>query len=272
MKFVAGNVVRVAHGTRKYGQKPVDPLPRGFWELEWMFEGGARLVNPTGDLPVVKAPCLYVSHPDSPHGWTDEGAAKSEVFVLHFRSVPAELLAVVKPAKTFVLPLTRVELRKHRKWLDEACVRHEAGDRCWRIKFEQILMEVTLLVAERAGTVVVDMQPVDRVTQALQWYEDNIGDNPSADDVARAVGVTRGHMRRLFLEAGKNAPKVEFARLQMALAQRCLIQGWKLERIASYLGFSEASALSRSFLSVCGRSPRRWLAESPERARAGELT
>ena len=113
--------------------------------------------------------------------------------------------------------------------------------------------------------------PVDRVKAALQWYEENVGDNPSADDVAKAVGVTRGHLRRMFLEAGMNAPKVEFSRLRMTVAQRCLIAGWKLERIAGYLGFSEASALSRSFLAVCGRSPRRWLAESPERARAGEL-
>ncbi|MEY4487498.1 MAG: hypothetical protein RIQ79_6, partial [Verrucomicrobiota bacterium] len=112
---------------------------------------------------------------------------------------------------------------------------------------------------------------VDRVKQALQWFEENLGNNPSIDEVAKVVGVTRGHLRRLFIEAGMNAPKVEFARLQMAMAQRCLIAGWKLEQIAAYLGFSEGSALSRSFLSVCRRSPQRWLAECPERARSGEL-
>ena len=191
--------------------------------------------------------------------------------MLHFRSAPAELLAVVKPAKTFVVSLRASELKRHRKLLDVACGLHEAGDPRWRVKFEQILLEVTLLVMARAGPVVVDERPVDRVKQALQWYEENIGDNPSADAVAKAVGVTRGHLRRLFLEAGMNGPKAEFARLRMAVAQRCLIAGWKLERIAAYLGFSEASALSRSFLAVCGRSPRRWLAESPERARPGEL-
>lgn len=272
MDFVSGNVARVAYGRRTYGLRPVFPLPRGFWELEWIFEGGAHPVNATHEIPVVKTPCLYVSHPDSPHGWTDEGAGKSEVYVLHFRSAPAELLAVVKPAKTFVVPLKPVELRRHRKLLDEAGGLHAAKDAMWRIKFEQILLEVTLLVMERAGPVAVAEGPADRVKAALQWYEENVGENPSADDVAKAVGVTRGHLRRMFLEAGKNAPKTEFARLRMAVAQRCLIAGWKLDRIASYLGFSEASALSRSFLVVCGRSPRRWLAESPERARAGELT
>jgi AraC-like DNA-binding protein len=272
MDFIAGNVARVAHGSRTYGLKPVFPLARSFWELEWVFEGNARQTNVTSETPVGNAPCLYVSHPDSPHGWTDEGTAKSQVFVLHFRSAPAELLAVVKPAKTFVMPLKSTEVRRHRKWLDAACRLHADGDPRWRIHFEQILLAVTLEVMERAGPVACADGPADRVKAALQWYEENIGDNPSADDVAKAVGVTRGHLRRMFLDAGRNAPKMEFARLRMTVAQRCLIAGWKLDRIATYLGFSEASALSRSFLAVCGRSPRRWLAESPERARPGELT
>lgn len=271
MNFVTGNVARVAHGRRTYGLKPVFPLPRGFWELEWIFEGGAHPTNATSGITVGKTPCLYVSHPDSPHGWTDDGAGQSEVYVLHFRSAPEELVAVVKPAKTFVMPLKPAELRRHRRLLDEAGGLHAAKDPSWRVKFEQILLEVTLMVMERAGPAAVPEWPADRVKAALQWYEENLGDNPSADDVAKAVGVTRGHLRRMFLAAGRNAPKVEFARLRMAAAQRCLIAGWKLDRIASYLGFSEASALSRSFLAVCGRSPRRWLAESPERARAGEL-
>ena len=272
MEFVAGNVVRVAQGTRKYGVKPVFPLPRGFWELEWVFEGGARLVNATCNIPEAGAPCLYISHPDSPHGWTDEGSGESEIFVLHFRTAPAELLAVVKPAKTFAVPLKAAELKRHRKLLDEACASHAAKEPSWRIKFEQILLEATLLAMKRAGPSVRDEGPADRVAQALHWFEENIGDNPSADDVAKAVGDTRGHLRRLFIESGRNAPKVEFSRLRMAVAQRCLTAGWKLDQIAGYLGFSEASALSRSFWAVCGRSPRRWLADSPERARPRELT
>lgn len=66
---------------------------------------------------------------------------------------------------------------------------------------------------------------VDRVKAALRWYEENVEGNPSADDVAKAVGVTRGHLRRMFIEAGMSAPKTEFARLRMAVAQRCLISG-----------------------------------------------
>lgn len=272
MEFVAGNIVRVARGARSYAAKPVLGRVRGFWELQWIVSGKARPTDLNQQVSAVNSPCLYISHPDSTHGWTDDPDGTSEIAVLHFRTAPAELLTVVKPTKTFPLALGAGDLRLHFQLLDEACDLQEARDLSWRLKFDQILLEVTLLAIKRAGAVVVDPAPADRVKQALHWFEENIGDNPSADDVAKAAGVTRGHLRRLFLEAGLNAPKLEFSRRRIALAQRCLVEGWKLERIAAYLGFSEASALSRSFSEVCGLSPRRWLITSPERARPRELS
>jgi transcriptional regulator GlxA family with amidase domain len=100
---------------------------------------------------------------------------------------------------------------------------------------------------------------LDRVERALHWFEENIGENPATEDMARAAGVSLAHLRRLFAAAGKDSPKAECTRLRMALARRCLRDGWKLERIASYLGYSEASAFSRAFSESCGSSPREWL-------------
>ena len=260
MVHAAENLAYLARGTRTYGLRPVLGRPRGYWELQGILEGRAR---PSGLAPEVaagKAPCLYVFHPDSPHGWTDEGASPAEVFVLHFRSVPAELAAGVKPAKPLIVELSAQERRQLSSRLDELGEMTRTGDARRALKLDQILIETTLLALGRAAPAIARDNPASRVGNALHWFEENLGENPSVDDVARAAGVSPAHLRRLFAEAGRGSPRAEIARLRMAAAQRCLGQGWKLERIAHFLGFSEASAFSRAFAATVGLSPRKWLA------------
>lgn len=248
-----------------YGLRPVLGRPRGFWELQWVFSGTARPSGLAEPLPVAKGPRLYVSHPESCHGWTDDGAAHSEVFVLHFRVVPGELAELVKPARPLAIDLRDQEHRQLAARLGEAWEMSRAGDARLGLKLEQILVEVSLLVLGRAAPTAAKGLLASRVEHALYWFEENIGENPSVDDVARAVGVSAAHLRRLFVEAGRDAPRAELAKLRMAAAQRCLREGWKLERVAEFLGFSEASAFSRAFSAVCRLSPRKWLARENAR-------
>jgi AraC family transcriptional regulator len=253
------NLAYIGHGTRTYGLRPILGRPRGFWELQWVLKGNAHPDNLEADPLRTATPRLYVSHPDSPHGWTDESEASSEVFVLHFRAVPEELDAAVNPAKTLILVLNESEVRQHRGRLDEIRSAHAESDPRLTLKLDQVLIEVALLVLGRTAPDVGPVRDLGRVERALHWFEENVGENPSIEDVARAVGVSSAHLRRLFSSAGKDAPKVECMRLRIAVARRCLGEGWKLERIANYLGYSEASALSRAFSASCGASPREWL-------------
>ena len=255
----ATNLAYIGHGTRTYGLKPIFGRPRGFWELQWVLHGEARPDNLERSVTRGTGARLYISHPDSPHGWTDEGASRSEVFVLHFRSVPAELAAAVNQAKTHIIALDESELRQHRVRLDEIRLARAEEDPRLALKLERILVEVALLVMDRETPGQAPGRAADRVEQALHWFEENIGENPSANDVARAVGVSPAHLRRLFSAAGRDSPKTECTRLRIAVARRCLREGWKLERIASYLGYSEASAFSRAFSAAAGESPREWL-------------
>lgn len=260
MPIGADNLAYLGRGTRAYGLRPVLGRPRGFWELQWIFSGGARPDRVEAGFSVGKAPCLYLSHPDSSHGWTDDDARQSEVFVLHFHDVPSELAAHVKPAGTLLLELDDTERRQLAARLEEIREMSRTSDSRLGLKLAQILVEVTLLVLGRGAPAATRAAPAGRVEHALHWFEENLGENPSVDDVARAAGVSAAHLRRLFADAGRDSPHAELARLRMAAAQRCLREGWKLERVAAYLGFSEASAFSRAFSSVCGESPRKWLA------------
>lgn len=253
------NLAYLGKGTRFYGLRPILGRARGRWELQWILRGEAR---PTGEETrhsKTKGPRLYISHPGSPHGWTDDGSRSSEVFVLHFKRVPPELGAAIKPAKTLMVELTERETSRFRARLEEAWEMVRSNDARRALKLEQILVEVALLVLEREISGAPKSRPANRVEQALHWFEENIGENPSADAVARTVGVSPAHLRRLFAAAGRAAPKTELTRVRMAVAQRCLGEGWKLDRVASYLGFSEASAFSRAFSAACGLSPRQWL-------------
>jgi AraC-like DNA-binding protein len=259
MMRAAANLAYIGQGTRMYGLRPILGRPRGFWELQWILRGEARPDNLAPVPSAGKGVRLYVSHPDSPHGWTDAGGRSSEVFVLHFREVPEELAAAVNPAKTLILAIDDSEARQHRGRLDEIRRAHEAGDPRLALKLDQILIEVSLLMLGRLAPDAASGRTLDRVERALHWFEENIGENPATEDMARAAGVSLAHLRRLFAAAGKDSPKAECTRLRMALARRCLRDGWKLERIASYLGYSEASAFSRAFSESCGSSPREWL-------------
>lgn len=257
----ASNLMYLARGMRNYGLRPVLARPRRVWEFQWIWSGGARPERSGAEIYVGKSPCLYLSHPDSPHGWTDEGAGRSEVFVLHFRSVPEELVAMVKPAETLVVEFGDGERRQFAARLEEAWEMSRLGDARLGMKLAQVLVETTLLVLGRGAPSLARGPLASRVEHGLHWFEENLAENPTVGEVAKAVGVSAAHLRRLFAEAGRGSPREELARIRVAAAQRCLREGWKLERVAAYLGFSEASAFSRAFTAVCGKSPRKWLAD-----------
>lgn len=255
----AANLTYLARGVRMYGLRPVLTRMRDFWELQWIFRGGARPDRSGGGVFRGKAPCLYISHPNSRHGWTDEGDGESEVFVLHFRTVAAELAEQVKSSESLALELGPAEHRQLAARLNEVWEMSRGSDVRLGLKLEQVLVEVALLVLGRRASAAVNGLAASRVERALHWFEENLGENPTVDDVACAVGVSAAHLRRIFAEEGCRSPRAELARLRMAAAQRCLREGWKQERVARFLGFSDASAFSRAFSAECGLSPRKWL-------------
>jgi AraC-like DNA-binding protein len=263
---VVDNLARMARGPRDYRLRPVICRARGFWELQWIFQGGAHPHTATGREYWAKTPGLYLHHPDSTHGWTaDEGAEASEVFVLHFRTIPAELAMRMTLTKPLIIELGASEFRRQKARLDELWRMKETADVRLGLKLGQMLIEVALQVLGRPVLADKGDPQETRVEQALHWFAENVGENPTADAVARAVGVSPPHLRRLFAAAGRAAPREELARIKMEAAQRCLLDGWRLERIAQYLGFSEASAFSRAFTGVCGVAPTEWLARAGQK-------
>lgn len=253
------NLTYLSWGARTYGEKPVLQRRRDRWEFQFIFSGRAR---PTGvDLPALAAgagPRLYVSHPASPHGWTDDRLSMSEVFVVQFIDVPDELDKQVSPERPLVVDLDEATVdRMERRCEDAKRAIISAGAKD-SLFFQRLLMELATVALSQAKEVAGRMEASDKIARAMNWFEENIAGNPSVADGARAAGVSVAHLRRLFAEAGRPSPQAELVRLRMEAAKRCLSEGWAQKAVAEYLGFSEPSAFARAFRDHEGMPPGEW--------------
>lgn len=256
------NLLYIARGVRTYGSKPVAGWPRGRWEFEFILKGRARPTGVQSPIPETAKPYLYISHPDSPHGWTDEQDGYSEIFVVQFQEVPPELAERADPTKPIMIELEESERRRFTARLEEVWESSQTSSAYASLKVQQLLVEMALLAVGRSGSGEQRSVPADKVFRALNWFEENIGENPSVEAAAEAVGVSAAHLRRLFVAAGKRSPQAELTRLRLEAAQRCLLAGWTQEAITQFLGFSEVSAFARAFRHGCGHPPRAWLARA----------
>ncbi|MDF3058270.1 MAG: AraC family transcriptional regulator [Rariglobus sp.] len=255
------NLSYFSRGVRTYGSKPVIAKSRGRWEFEFIFKGRAR---PTGvDRPFLEEtmPRLYVFHPDSPHGWTDDVGEFSEIFVLQFKDVPEELVERVGPTKPILIELKESDRRRLYLRLNEIWDMLKGGGARASLQVQLLLIELAAFVVGQDNDIDPKTELADKISRAINWFEENLGENPSVENAASAVGVSTSHLRRLFAQAGKPSPQSELARLKLEAAQRCLLNGWTQEAVAQFLGFSETSAFARAFRDGCGQPPGAWLVQ-----------
>lgn len=252
------NLVYHSSGMREYGEKPILSRLRDRWEFQFIFRGGAR---PTGvecpDFEEEK-PRLFVSHPLSPHGWTDERGGMSEVFVVQYLEAPDELAGQVEPAKPIIIDLDAAMLERMSRRREEARRAASAGDVRASMFFQRLLMELTTLALSRSVDQVKRVDVSDKIARAMNWFEENVAGSPTVEEAARAAGVSAAHLRRLFAEARRPSPQAELARLRMDAAKRCLLEGWSQKAVAELLGFSEPSAFARAFRDYEGTPPGAW--------------
>lgn len=253
------NMTYLAAGVRSYGLRPVLGRPRGRWEFQFVWSGRAR---PTGVECVVcseEQARLYVSHPDSPHGWTDERDGVSEVFVVQFLEVPDELAGHVRRTKPLIVELEKSVRERMSRRLAEVRRATSAGDVRASLGLQQLLVELTALALSGSVDQAWKAESSDKVARAMNWFEENLAGAPSVEAAARAAGVSAAHLRRLFAEAGRPSPQAELVRLRMDAAKRCLLDGWTQKAVAEFLGFSETGAFARAFRDQGGLPPGAWL-------------
>jgi AraC family transcriptional regulator len=95
---------------------------------------------------------------------------------------------------------------------------------------------------------------------ACTYMEDNLGENFTLDQLARAVGISRFHFSRLFRVSTGASPMGYSLRLRIERAKAMLLQSdRRISEIAVTLGFVDQSHFSRTFRRITGVSPGEYI-------------
>ena len=114
-------------------------------------------------------------------------------------------------------------------------------------------------IVERASTASLHTGPA-ALRKATQWIEETLDHDPAArptvDDIARAAGVNRRALERLFAEWLGESPLRHVIRRRMDAAEAAMIADPTLtgERMAEQFGFSAASRFYAAYLAAKGHT------------------
>lgn len=252
----------VNFGERLYRRYPVFPYKRRRTEFQLIQAGTARpwWLDPQHETAKnTPAPRLWVFGPEVPHGWTDQPDGRSRIAVFHF----SELNQVVRDALR-IQPVWSVDLSPSEastifEWAKSAksmsaILTHDHALKIDILQAQLCLIAIRDLPApKREHSTPYSLRKVE---EACSVYRERIGENPDATEIAKEVGLSPAHLRRLFIKVKGSPPKKIYMDLRMDVAQqRVLQEEGTLADLSTELGFSEPSAFSRAYKTYFGHSP-----------------
>jgi AraC-like DNA-binding protein len=248
-------------GRRRYDRHPIAPYRRDYWEFQAVLRGriGAVTVDAATDWG---SRSLWVFAPDCSHGWTGQPGREATILVFHLPRPDALLVAEAGRRGGMI----RIALsRADGAWLEQqhADLRQDyrQPNESSALKVAHLLSGLAILLLRGCGYQPrADFEQVDRerVERARYWYRQNLEQNPGVEQVARAVGVSGVHLRRLFARVAGESPKRAFQAIRMEQA-RAVLQSphVTVDAVAARFGFADASSFTRAFRAQFGHPPRR---------------
>ncbi|HYE05349.1 MAG TPA: AraC family transcriptional regulator [Planctomycetota bacterium] len=251
----------VGSGVRRYAEVPVAPNPRTAWEFQAATAGRIAPTATDGTHPPPRGRRLWVFPPGHRHGWTGDTRA-ARVAVFHFDAVPEPLRTVVIARGALALDLDPLEAAR----LDALAVElapHVAQVGPLTALVEQrALLDLCLIALGHVAPTSLPRPaaaPRRLVEAALAWYGEHLGEGPGVTEVARAVGVSVAHLRRLFQAAQHRSPLAAMREARVQRADDLIRAGdLRLEHVARVCGYADGAAFSRAFKSIRGSPPSRW--------------
>ncbi len=250
----------VSSGPRDFGDRPMAPMRRPHWEFYAVLRGRLAPAFAAGAPPRPAGPMLWLFRPDCAHGWCGDPGARATIAVFHFDEVPAALARAADAGggwcaarldRAQALRLGRLAREIQPRWWREDPLLEFQGGRA--------LMELALLLLSSLPVARPAPPATLRVRAAEDWLRTHFNERPGVRDLARLVGVSPPHLRRLFLSALGCTPKEWMSRVQLEVAADLLARGdRKLEAVAAESGFSSCSTLCHAFRVACGLTPTEW--------------
>lgn len=242
-----------SYGQRHYYERPIPYMVRRFWEFQAVIDGRIEQIQhgTRDDRIDPRSRTLWISPPNSDHGWIGEEGKEATIVVFHFQQIPDTLLARLSDTRTTVIPINEEEC-------NQLCQLAEKVQNYWdkslpgaSLCYQFALHNLSLLSFEALARAIPTKERArteQRVQKALLWYNEHMSENPTLDEIASQVHSSPANLRRLFHKSYHASPKKLFDQLRYQKALQLLTETDRtMAAIAEACGFEDQSAFSRAF-------------------------
>lgn len=253
----------VGYGSRDYYKRPIPPYERPFWEFQAVTRNRCAPVFAHSD-GALRTDRLWIFPPGYAHGWTGEDGVPCEIAVFHFDDVPATLQLVCATESFLSVAISPSFSQQLSAFAVDMDSRRRASDVLLPLRARMLADRITLEVFEANTALVRSWKATlwrerDVVDSALAWYGEHMTEGMQLSDVARTVGYSEVHLRRMFLRTLGKSPRRVFSEMRQQRARYLLSNSdMRIEEIAVACGYGEVSSFTRSFRTVHGAPPTVW--------------
>ncbi len=268
-------IVYCNKGLRQYDSYPERVRRRRVWEFQAVLKGKIRPLFSSG-AEEASSGTLWVFGPDNLHGWRGNGRNdEAEIAVFHFDIVPRELEQYCRRDGWISVPLENDEPSWLREKVSLAWEHFFNPLKITPVYFQHLLLDMSLFVLGKAEDFLLPDEgpPAARiVARARSIYDSRMEHGIGTEQVAREIGVSVSHLRRLFQQQEGKSPAAVFTEMRVQRALELLVRtNISVTEIALTCGFSSHSAFSRTFHRHTGLSPRQARKEGARKTLKGEV-
>jgi len=239
-------------------------LKRGNWEFFAVVSGAVRPIEPEKMAGVFQSRRLWMMPPDSAHTWNLPPGKRCHVFVFHFSGIHPLLEKSLSLSRRLSITLDEIDVRFLRDLYAELLSHYRSPRLASVVHFEAAMLRLCARFLDRNHEVAALPAfdgGAEKVLQAIQWHRAHFAEGVRVNQVAAALYLSPGHLRRLFLKLRGETPKRVFMHTMVEEACRLMATGeLSFKEVATRCGFSGFSEFYRAFKKEVGQSPSTWRA------------
>ena len=140
---------------------------------------------------------------------------------------------------------------------EQHCGRQAVLDRFIEVIFIQVLRDLMDQQRLQVGLLAGLAEP--RLAKAINAMHGDPAHNWSLEELAATAGMSRARFAVRFRDIVGMTPGAYLAEWRLGVAQSLLRQGKPVQLVSDFVGYGNASALSRAFRAQVGLSPTEWV-------------